>query len=314
MNILLIILGTLSFVAGIIITLVINNNRHYGASIKWKPLIISIIGFVLFVLGFSFKIVPTGYVGIKTTFGLISNKNLPQGFNLQIPFVQSTSLVNTKQQDIQISDTVWGESKEKTPVYAKDIIVTYQISKNKAAWIYTNVSDLDENLIDVNLVASAIKSSMVEFDVNSVTVRNKIEPIVKDKLAESLNEKYGDKTISVLKIVINNMDFEDSYNDAIAAKSIAKQKQEQQKIENETAIAKAEADKTVAKTNAEAKAETKRITAQAQADANAIVKKSLTDQVLISRFYDKWDGKLPTVMGDGSVITDIAPTEETSEK
>ena len=129
-----------------------------------------------------------------------------------------------------------------------------------------------------------------------------IEPEVKEKLIASIDEKYGADTIEILKVTINQMDFEDSYNAAIAAKSIAQQEQAKQKIENDTAIAKAEADKKVAITNAEATAEALRIAAQAEADANRLLEESLTDRVLKNRFYEKWDGALPKVMGESSVL------------
>ena len=47
------------------------------------------------------------------------------------------------------------------------------------------------------------------------------------------------------------------------------------------------------------------IAAEAEAEANRLLTQSLTDQVLESKFYDKWDGKLPQVMGEGSAILDI---------
>ena len=109
----------------------------------------------------------------------------------------------------------------------------------------------------------------------------------------------------MLKVVINQMDFEESYNQAISEKSVALQQKQKQEIENQTAIAKAEADKKVAITNAEAEAEATRIAAQAQAEANKLLEESLTDGILKSKFYDKWNGELPDVMGDGTVITDI---------
>lgn len=44
--------------------------------------------------------------------------------------------------------------------------------------------------------------------------------------------------------------------------------------------------------------------AEAKAEANRILSESLTNEVLKKQFYDKWDGKLPTVMGesDGIII------------
>ena len=267
-----------------------------------------IIGVAVFVVGCCFTIVPTGYTGVRTTFGQVSKNIVPQGFNLKVPFVQTIELVNNKQQDTKIVAQVWGESSEKIPVYATEITVTFQVESGRSAWIFSNVTDT-KDLITQSLVSSAIKSAMVELPASEVTVRTKIEPLVKEELAESIDEKYGSDTISVLKVVIDQMDFEESYNNAISDKSIAMQRQAQQEIENNTAIAKAEADKKVAIANAEAEAEATRIAAEAEAAANKLIAESLTDEILKSKFYEKWDGKLPSVMGDNAVISNIGETK-----
>ena len=267
-----------------------------------------IIGVAVFVVGCCFTIVPTGYTGVRTTFGQVSKNIVPQGFNLKVPFVQTIELVNNKQQDTKIVAQVWGESSEKIPVYATEITVTFQVESGRSAWIFSNVTDTND-LITQSLVSSAIKSAMVELPASEVTVRSKIEPLVKEELAESIDEKYGSDTISVLKVVIDQMDFEESYNNAISDKSIAMQRQAQQEIENNTAIAKAEADKKVAIANAEAEAEATRIAAEAEAAANKLIAESLTDEILKSKFYEKWDGKLPSVMGDNAVISNIGETK-----
>lgn len=36
----------------------------------------------------------------------------------------------------RIEARVWGEASDKTPVYASDVIVTYQVLPEKSAWIY----------------------------------------------------------------------------------------------------------------------------------------------------------------------------------
>ena len=270
---------------------------------KLTPLF-SVLGSLLLVFSLSFTIVPTGYTGVKTTFGQISENTMPQGFNLKVPLVQNIKLVNNKQQDARVESQIWGETSEKTPVYAGDIVVTYQILNKASAWIFRNISDTNQ-LISEPLVASALKSAMVELPAATVTNRAKIEPLAKEKLVDSINEKYGEDKITILKVIINQMDFEDSYNAAIAEKSIAQQTKEKQAIENETAIAKAEAEKKVVITNAEASAEATRIAAEAEAEANEKIKNSLNDQIIKSKFYDKWNGELPNVMGSDSVITNI---------
>lgn len=272
-----------------------------------KPFIIFVCaGVIVNIAAASFTIVPTGYTGVRTTFGQVSEQVVHKGFNAKIPFVQSIKRVNTKQQDVTVSGEIWGETIDKTPVVASDVVVTYQINGEKAAWIYANVSDYDKNLISSSTVSSALKTSMVGFNAQDVTNRAKIEPSVRESLQISLDEKYGEDTVRIIKVVVNQMDFEQSYNDAIAKKSIAQQTQEEQKIANETAIAKAEADKKVAIAKAEASAETVRIAAEAQAEANKTISNSLNDNVLKSKFYDKWNGSLPNVMGNNSVITDIS--------
>ena len=192
-------------------------------------------------------------------------------------------------------------------VYAADVIVTYQVLPEKSAWLYANVSDT-KNLVSDELVASAIKSAMAELGPNEVTNRTKIEPLAQQKLAESLNQKYGEGAVFINKVVINNMDFEEAYNTAIQQKSIAQQNADKQKIENEAAIAKAEADKQVAITNAEAEAQKTSIAADAQAEANRKIAESLSDTLIEYQKIQKWDGKLPTVSGSNALVS-IDPAE-----
>ena len=178
-------------------------------------------------------------------------------------------------------------------------------SKNR--YQLAHVSDI-KNLVGDELVASAIKSAMAELGPNEVTNRTKIEPLAQQKLAESLVQKYGEDVVFVNKVVINDMNFEDAYNEAIQQKSIAQQNADKQKIENEAAIAKAEADKQVAITNAEAEAQKTSIAAEAQAEANRKLAESLSDTLIDYQKIQKWDGKLPTVSG-GNALVSIDPAE-----
>lgn len=97
-------------------------------------------------------------------------------------------------------------------------------------------------------------------------------------------------------------------NTAIQQKSIAQQNADKQKIENEAAIAKAEADKQVAITNAEAEAQKTSIAADAQAEANRKIAESLSEPLIEYQKIQKWDGKLPTVSG-GNALVSIDPAE-----
>ena len=258
------------------------------------------------VLANSIKIVPTGYTGVRTTFGQISQNVVQSGLNFKIPFVQSITLVNNKQQDVKFDNVISSETSERNEVFFTGITVTYQINAEKSAWIHANVSNYKNNLVSESLVASALKTASKTLTPTDVTSRNILEPLVKDNIQASLNEKYGSEVVTINKVVINNATFDDEYNDKIAQKQQAQMAYETQQIENKTAVEKAEADAKVKVTEAQAEADAKRISANAEADANRVIQESLTDEILREMTIDKWNGELPKVTGENGMMLDVS--------
>lgn len=265
----------------------------------------------------SFKIIPTGYTGVRTTFKQVDNVVLQNGLNFKLPFVQKIITVNNKMQDMDFAGPIWSETSERTALYYANITVSYQINPEKSAWIYANVSGYKDNLISDSIVASAIKSSSKTLNSTEATNRSLIEPLTQETLQASLDSKYGENTVIVHKVVIGNTDFEDSYNQAIADKQKQQIAYEQQQIENQKAVEKAEADAKVAEINAnaekqkteiaaEAKANAIKIEAEAQAEANKMINDTVTANVIAYMQADKWDGAKPKVMlgDDSQVIVD----------
>ncbi len=265
---------------------------------------------VIVLLFMSVKIVPTGFTGVKTTFGQISERTLQNGINFKIPLIQKITLVNNKQQDLTFSDRVWSESKEQTVVYMEQITVTYQIAKDKSAWIYSNVSNFPKDLLSADLVSSALKASTVQIETSKVTNRSIIEPIAKQQMQAALDEKYGENTVQVVKVVINNMDFEDNYNEAIAERQIAQQQYEISAINNKTAVEKAEAEAEATRITAQAEADAELIKAEAKAKANDIISQSITDSTLKLDYIEKWDGVMPKVSGGSGIMYDVSGLTE----
>lgn len=279
-----------------------------------KKIVVAVLAVVLvvLVLASSITVIPTGYTGVKTTLGQINNKPLNSGLNFKIPFIQSIEKVNNKQQDTVYSNQIWSETRERTAIYYADVTVTYQINPEKSAWIYANVANYRDNLVSQSLVASGIKSSSKDLSDTDATNRSIIEPKAMENLQKALDEKYGENVVIVNKVVIGNADFDDSYNEAIAAKQKATLEAEKQAIENQKAIDKAKAEATVTKTTAEAQAEAKVIAAQAEADANKLLEESLSSRVLKDKYLDKWDGSLPRYVGGegSSVMIGMDDTDE----
>lgn len=270
----------------------------------YKKAIIIFIVFLLAIIMFfsSFAIIKTGYTGVRTTFGQVSEKPVSSGFNWKLPFVQSIKKVNNKQQDVLFTNAIWSETASRTALFFENVTVSYTINGEKSAWIYANIADYENSMLSTGIVASALKSASKTLSDTDATNRSKIEPLAQEYLQSSLNDKYGKGTIFINKITISNIDFEDSYNQAIADKQNAQLAYEKQKIENQKNVEKAEADAKVAKIKAQGVADSALIEAKGQAEANRELEKSLTDNVLKNRFYDTWDGALPKVSGEAGII------------
>lgn len=272
---------------------------------KTGKLVIGIIVAVIIVIVLfsSIAIIPTGYTGVRVTFGQVGDAVVPNGFNLKVPFVQNIIQVNNKQQDITFTNVISAETNERNEVYFSGIVVTYSISSDKSSWIYSHVSDYKNNLVSENLVGSALKSVSKTLTPTDVTSRTIIEPLVKESVQNSINEKYGEGVVVIHKIVISNATFDEEYNNKIAQKQQAQMAYETQQIENQTAIEKAEAQAKVAITEAEAAAKAMMIEAEAEAEANRLLTESLTDEVIRNKTIEAWNGELPNVMtGDSTMI------------
>ena len=259
------------------------------------------VGLITVIFSASFTVIPTGYTGVRVTFGQVEQNTLPHGFNFHLPIIQEIVTVNNKQQDIRFESPITSETSERNEVTFQGITVTYQINPDKSAWIYANVTNYEDGLVNESLVASAIKTSSKTLSPVDCTNRSILEPIAKENIQRSLDEKYGQQVVYVNKVVISDATFDQEYDEKIAKKQQAQIDYETQQIENKKNIEKASADAEVRKTQAQAEADAKLIEAGAEAEANRVLSESIDSNVLSNKYYETWDGKLPaTIVGDGA--------------
>lgn len=283
MKIVLLIVGLVILVASI--SGVINKDtRVYG-------IIGVLLSFMLLIWGFSIVIVPSGYVGIKTSYGQISGEVLPSGQYFSLPIIYHVDKINCKQQDANYENKIWGESSERTPVYAENIRISFQINSEKAAWIWSNIEEWDYKLLKGSIISTAVKRAAVELPNDQVTNRSYIEPLTLKYLQEEIDKYYKESVLTVNSVNIGNMDFSDEYNAALEKRDLAKLEAENAKYVNEKKLADAEAETKEAKIKsdaeiarkkqeAEAAAERKRIAAEAEAESNKKISQSLTPELI----------------------------------
>lgn len=86
-----------------------------GESTMWKYAKYAVVAVCVIGIGASsISVIPTGYTGVKSTFGKISEKELTTGVHFSVPFVQNIQTISNKQQDGKCEGKIWGETSDKT--------------------------------------------------------------------------------------------------------------------------------------------------------------------------------------------------------
>lgn len=271
-----------------------------------------VCGLSLIVVPFSFHTINSGELAVVKHLGKITDVR-DAGTNFDFWMTTSYQKYDTKVQNVDIITAAYSSDAQ-----TMDVAMTlqYQIMPDKVIDIATQYGTLEvlQGRLQSIVVekTKAVLSSYKAMDI--IATRANISPEVENAVKEAVNEDYF---VSITAVVLTNIDFSDSFEKAVEDKMIAEQAKLKADYENETKIAKAEADAKAELKAAEAKieiakaeAEARKITTEAEAAANKMLTESLTDAVLNAKFYEKWNGELPQVMGDGSAILDIRETGE----
>lgn len=197
---------------------------------------------VLFIWCFAtIRIIPTGTVGVKTTFGVVSGR-ANEGFNFIAPWEDIISM-NTKIQK-QSFEGLSASTKDSQSITNINIDVNYKLNPDKAEEIYASVGESYQATLMAPLLTQFIKDRLALYNAeNLVSERNKIVDDITMQLQENL-EVYG---IDIVAVSLSNYDFSAEFSaslerKAVAAKEIevAKNNQEKAKVEAETNRIKSE--------------------------------------------------------------------------
>lgn len=254
---------------------------------------VAVVVAVLIVATGSFAVIDEGYVGVKYQFGKIVNDNLSAGLNFKIPFVQTIKSVDVREQVYELD----------TNAYTKDTQTVEDI-KIKLNYIYdrSQLSNIIRN-VGINNVESKLIVPQLQSILKNAIGQYRAEELVQSRSAlqeqveESLRESLSASGINVVSFAIENIDFEDSFEEAVRAKVVAEQ--DALKMQNKTKEKEEEAKQIVIAAQAEADS------AKIKADADAYAIEKIQQQIASSPEYlefqklEKWDGALPQIISDG---------------
>lgn len=256
----------------------------------WAIGVIISLVVALIIVPFSFHSVNTGEIAVVKQFGKIIDVR-ESGLTFDWWFMRKYQKYDLKMQSYDVETMAYSSDAQTMDLF---ITIQYTIMADRVKDIaeqYGNASSLESKIEKIAVAeAKTVMSQNKAMDI--IAKRGDLSAEVEKAIKSAVDEQFF---INISSVSLTNIDFSDAFEQAVEEKMIAEQNKLKADYTNDTKIA-----------TAEAEAKAKIVEAEAQAKANKTIQDSLTDKVLEARFYEKWDGKLPNVMGENSVITDIS--------
>jgi|GEM_PF-3909760 len=277
-----------------------------------KMVVIAAVALVVVAIAFigCMYTVDEGYVAAVYTLGKLDNLERNSGLHFKIPFAQSVSMIDVREQSFEIQQNAY--TKDTQTVENLIVKINYRLDNNT----------LDTTIREIGV--ANVHRTIVETNVYAVT-RNTIGLYAADELVghrseitqqihEELLRRFQGKGIELLSFTIQNIDFEDSFEAAVRRKVEAEQKaleaQNQTKESQELAkqqVIRAQAEADAIKAKADADAYAVRTMAEAEAQAMEVLNKQLAQNPNYIEYLKVtlWNGQLPVVDGGSTPIIDL---------
>lgn len=260
---------------------------------KWgKPVTVGLIAAVILIILFNcFTVVNEGFIGVKYQFGKIVGQNLSAGLNFHIPFIEEIEQVDIREQVYPVKTDAYTSDTQTVNDLALKLNYCYDGTKLPDIIRTIGISNVETKLLVPN-VAKISKDEIGKVKAEDL-VQNRSS--VQNAIYNSLKETLEPQGIVVTAFAIENISFDDAFEQSIQAKVIAAQ--DALKMQNKTAEREEEAKQKVI--SAQAEADSQKIKADAEAYAIEVVQKQLTQSPNYIEYLkvSNWNGVLPQAIG-----------------
>lgn len=248
------------------------------------------IGLLVLILLSGFTTVREGQMGVKYRFGSVVDTNLSAGLHYSIPFIENIKKIDITEQVYEVNTTAY--TKDTQTVESMLIKVNYRYDTSRLSDIIKNIGINNvENKLLIPQLQSTLKNHVGKYKAEElIAYRSELQEAVEEELRENL----ALSGVIVTAVNIEDIDFEDSFEDTIRAKVAAEQ--EALKVQNETVAKEEEAKQKVIAADAEAQAIL--LKAEAEAEANRMISESLNGNLIQYKKIEAWNGEFPEVMGN----------------
>ncbi len=277
------------------------------------PIIIAVIA-VSIVLASSIKIVEAGNRGVLLQFGAVdTSRSLNEGLHFVTPFRDNIIQVETRTQ--KTVESAASASKDLQDVRT-EVALNYHISPENAQILYQQLGFEYSARVISPAIQESVKQVTARFNAEELITKRET---VKTEIETQIKQRLGAYNVVVETISITEFKFSDQFTRAVEAKVEAEQRALQAsnelrriEIEAQQAEAKAIGDQKANIARAEGLRQANILEAEGEAAAIKIIDEQLRNNPNYLEWLktQRWDGKLPLVIGEGGTPFIQIPTEE----
>ena len=258
-----------------------------------KITLIAVIVAAAVILVFNcFSVVDEGYIGVKYQFGKIVDSSLSAGLNFHIPFIEEIKPVDIREQIYSVQTNAYTSDTQTVDNLSLKLNYCYDPTQLSDIIRSTGIDNVETKLLVPN-VAKISKNEIGKVRSEDL-VQSRSE--IQDSIYEVLKDTLAPNGIVVTAFAIENLDFDDAFEQSIQAKVIAAQ--DALKMQNKTVEREEEARQKVIA--AQAEADSQKIKAEAEAYAIEVVQEQLAKSPNYIDYLkiNNWNGELPQAIGN----------------
>lgn len=246
--------------------------------------------------------IPAGYVGVQySVSGGVQDEILTQGWHIVSPSKKVTLYSVATETFVMSADKREGSKDDESfdltcsdGTVNVDFEMQYTFDTEKVTSVFNKYRGVDgETVISTNLrskIKTIANEVLSRYTVLEAHLEKKSD--VNKALTEALREELGKLGICVESATLPSTRVSDSIQKSINARTQKAQELEAEKLNQEKALLEQE---------------TARINAETERIKNEEISKSLTKEMLLQQFLNKWDGTLPQVMsGEVTSLLDLS--------
>ncbi|MGB5702583.1 MAG: prohibitin family protein [Polyangiales bacterium] len=248
--------------------------------------------------------VDAGNLGVVMKWGEIQDIALQEGIHFRTPVKTQIINISTRVHKMEASATA---SSKDLQVVSTKIALNYRINAAQVVEVFRNVGTrlVVENTIIDPALQESLKQATAQYTAEELITKRQE---VKATLGDSIKVTLAKSDILVTELSITDFQFAPEYQQAVEAKQVAEQRA--LTARNDLARIKVEAEQAEAKARGTANAMLAR--AEAEAKAQELLRKTISAEIVYLRAVEKWDGRQPTIVGEGGAILDLGSIKKAS--